>query len=165
MNPMRGWATVPRAEAHIVSDREGSRWIAYAGPVSALTLLESAARGYATAEQIQRYNPGIAGPAAWLLLPVERWGFLLAETCGKLEHVGSGYLETRKRVVGSHDKFAHLYPETPPGLPTPFRHQIECFSATLEAIERGGKGFGSFLEMGLGRPGARWIWPGAFAPA
>lgn len=147
-------ARAKRPEARIVETASG-RAVCYCGTDAALEVLETCPGArYVSANQLR-----LAGEppeaAAWLLLPCDRTSLLLVETVGKVFWASDDYIAARRELLAVDMAAAHLYPEAPEGLPTPFRHQIECFSAALCRLRDGAKGFSNWMDMGLGK--SRWL--------
>lgn len=143
-------ARAQRPEARIVTTAAG-RMIAYCGAESSLKILEGCPGAqYVAARQLK-----LAGQTpeatAWLLLPCDRTGGLLVETAGKVFRASDDYVAARRELLAANMEAAAFYPPPPEGLPNPFPHQVECFSETLIAFRDGKAGYGTFLDMGLGK--------------
>jgi len=150
LSAARAGARAARPEARVI-EAGGGRCVVYVGGEEALKTLEaSAGSRYVEARKLKLAEP-TPGVATWLLLPTERVTFLLLETVGKLDRVNDAYLKARAEAVPVNLTFAEHYPPPPAGLPEPFKHQVECFSEALTALDRGEKGYGVWLDMGLGK--------------
>lgn len=150
---MRQRAQAPQPEARVVETATGPL-LAYVGTETALQVLEGCpGAAYVPATRLRLAEP-VPAVTAWLTLPATRASVLLIETAGKLLVASPAYAARRRELMQVDMSAAHLYPPTPPGLPEPFPHQVECFSAAVASLAAGSQGFGNFLEMGLGK--SRW---------
>jgi SNF2 family DNA or RNA helicase len=131
-------AVVPHPRAGVIGGK-----LAYVGTEGALALLEAVPGA--------RYALGSAGERAVLLLPPTVTALRMLETVGKLDGVEDAYLALRAELLPSATAWEAHYPEPAPGLPPPFRHQVECLAECLRVFGQGGHGFGCWLDMGMGK--------------
>lgn len=138
----RSSAIHSRNRVGVAPDAEGKERICYAGASEPLMRMEQ-----------------VPGACYWpsfgcLSLPANKDAVLCIETLGELEESTDEYVALMERLLKPLRKWTAMYPKTPPGLPTPFKHQIACFGWALDTFDRGIGGFANLCDMGTGK--TRW---------